>query len=51
VDHVFAFPNIVRFSWGTIEPFLNKAAKVEWPHEQELEKVWRSPLNWSLPGA
>ncbi|KAF1321069.1 Ribonuclease h2 subunit a, partial [Globisporangium splendens] len=39
MDNVFGFPNIVRFSWGTIEPFLLKAVKVEWPHDKELEKV------------
>lgn len=39
MDNVFAFPNIVRFSWGTVEPFLDKAVKVEWPHDKELDKV------------
>ncbi|TMW62684.1 hypothetical protein Poli38472_005302 [Pythium oligandrum] len=39
MDPVFAFPNIVRFSWGTIEPFLGKAVPVDWPYERELEKA------------
>ncbi|RLN96601.1 hypothetical protein BBJ28_00000147 [Nothophytophthora sp. Chile5] len=39
MDNVFVFPNIIRFSWGTVEPFLTKAVKVEWPHEKELEKA------------
>ncbi|KAF1786885.1 Ribonuclease HII/HIII domain [Phytophthora cactorum] len=39
VDRVFVFPNIIRFSWGTVEPFTEKAVKVEWPHEKELEKA------------
>ncbi|KAG1709116.1 hypothetical protein DVH05_022748 [Phytophthora capsici] len=39
VDNVFIFPNIIRFSWGTVEPFFDKAVKVEWPHEKELEKT------------
>jgi hypothetical protein len=39
MDDVFVFPNIIRFSWGTVEPFVEKAVKVEWPHEKELEKV------------
>lgn len=39
MDPVFAFPNIVRFSWGTIEPFLQKAVPVDWPYERELEKA------------
>ncbi|KAJ8524212.1 hypothetical protein ON010_g16906 [Phytophthora cinnamomi] len=39
MDEVFVFPNIIRFSWGTVEPFFEKAVKVEWPHDKELEKV------------
>ncbi|KAL4158391.1 hypothetical protein PRNP1_004167 [Phytophthora ramorum] len=39
MDDVFVFPNIIRFSWGTVEPFVEKAAKVEWPHEKELDKA------------
>ncbi|KAL3667072.1 hypothetical protein V7S43_008014 [Phytophthora oleae] len=39
VDNVFVFPNIIRFSWGTVEPFFDNAVKVEWPHEKELEKA------------
>uniref|UniRef100_A0AAV1UH17 Ribonuclease n=1 Tax=Peronospora matthiolae TaxID=2874970 RepID=A0AAV1UH17_9STRA len=39
MDEVFMFPSIIRFSWGTVEPFYEKAVKVEWPHEKELEKV------------
>jgi ribonuclease H2 subunit A len=39
MDPVFAFPTIVRFSWGTIEPFLAKAVPVDWPYERELEQV------------
>ncbi|TYZ58378.1 hypothetical protein PybrP1_006186 [[Pythium] brassicae (nom. inval.)] len=39
LEPLFAFPNIVRFSWGTVEPFLAKAVKVEWPHEKELDKA------------
>ncbi|RMX62793.1 hypothetical protein DD238_007752 [Peronospora effusa] len=39
MDEVFLFPNIIRFSWGTIDPFFEKAVKVEWPHEKELDKV------------
>lgn len=45
MDQVFVFPNIIRFSWGTVEPFFEKAVKVEWPHDKELEKVsggWKS---------
>ncbi|KAJ0409097.1 hypothetical protein P43SY_002231 [Pythium insidiosum] len=38
MDPVFAFPNIVRFSWGTIEPFFAKATPVDWPFMRELEK-------------
>ena len=39
MDEVFMFPSIIRFSWGTVEPFYEKAVKVEWPHEKELDKV------------
>ncbi|KAG6602783.1 ribonuclease HII [Phytophthora cinnamomi] len=39
MDEVFVFPNIIRFSWGTVEPFFEKAVKVEWPHDKELEKA------------
>ena len=39
MDDVFMFPNIIRFSWGTVEPFSEKAVKVEWPHEKVLDKV------------
>lgn len=39
MEPLFAFPNIVRFSWGTVEPFLTKAVKVEWPHDKELDKA------------
>ena len=39
MDKVFVFPNIIRFSWGTIDPFFEKAVKVKWPHEKELDKV------------
>ncbi|CAI5736934.1 unnamed protein product [Hyaloperonospora brassicae] len=39
MDDVFMFPNIIRFSWGTVEPFSEKAVKVEWPHEKELDKA------------
>ncbi|KAG7394143.1 Ribonuclease H2 subunit A [Phytophthora boehmeriae] len=39
MDNVFVFPNIIRFSWGTVEPFFEKAVKVEWPHDKELEKA------------
>ncbi|CAH0492344.1 unnamed protein product [Peronospora farinosa] len=39
MDEVFLFPNIIRFSWGTIDPFFEKAVKVEWPHEKELDKA------------
>ncbi|CAI5718031.1 unnamed protein product [Peronospora destructor] len=39
MDEVFVFPNIIRFSWGTIDPFFEKAVKVEWPHEKEIDKA------------
>lgn len=39
MENLFTFPNIVRFSWGTIEPYLTKAVKVEWPHDKDLDKV------------
>ncbi|KAG7386704.1 Ribonuclease H2 subunit A [Phytophthora pseudosyringae] len=39
MDDVFVFPNIIRFSWGTVEPFVEKAVKVEWPHDKELDKA------------
>ncbi|KAF4037621.1 Ribonuclease HII [Phytophthora infestans] len=39
MDQVFVFPNIIRFSWGTVEPFNEKAVKVEWPHDKDLEKA------------
>ncbi|DAZ97400.1 TPA: hypothetical protein N0F65_011284 [Lagenidium giganteum] len=38
-DNLFVFPNIVRFSWGTIESYLERAVKVEWPHEKDLDKA------------
>ncbi|TDH66854.1 hypothetical protein CCR75_003123 [Bremia lactucae] len=39
LDPVFVFPNIIRFSWGTVEPFLEKAVKVDWIYEKELTKA------------
>ncbi|RLN90593.1 hypothetical protein BBJ28_00007965 [Nothophytophthora sp. Chile5] len=50
MDNVFVFPNIIRFSWGTVEPFLTKAVKVEWPHEKELEKVGTSTQDRAFEG-
>ncbi|OQR94806.1 ribonuclease H2 subunit A [Thraustotheca clavata] len=35
VEPVFGYPNIVRFSWGTMESYLDRMANVEWPHEKE----------------
>ncbi|KAI9895608.1 hypothetical protein PsorP6_018655 [Peronosclerospora sorghi] len=27
-DEIFLFPNIIRFSWGTVEPFLEKLLRL-----------------------
>ncbi|OWZ19587.1 Ribonuclease H2 [Phytophthora megakarya] len=48
VDNVFVFPNIIRFSWGTVEPFFEKAVKVQWPHEKELEKCLHRGEVWQF---
>ncbi|POM78252.1 Ribonuclease H2 subunit A [Phytophthora palmivora] len=48
MDNVFVFPNIIRFSWGTVEPFYEKAVKVEWPHEKELEKCLHRGELWQF---
>ncbi|KDO24659.1 hypothetical protein SPRG_10192 [Saprolegnia parasitica CBS 223.65] len=35
VERVFGYPNILRFSWGTLESYLDRMAAVEWPHDKE----------------
>ncbi|KAF0700726.1 Aste57867_8780 [Aphanomyces stellatus] len=35
LEPVFGYPNIVRFSWGTLESYVDRLVKVDWPHDKE----------------
>ncbi|ETV99163.1 ribonuclease HII [Aphanomyces invadans] len=35
LDPVFGYPNIVRFSWGTLESYHDRLVDVTWPHDKE----------------
>ena len=30
LENIFGYPTAVRFSWGTLEPLLEKAVTVKW---------------------
>ncbi|CAK4674237.1 unnamed protein product [Aphanomyces euteiches] len=35
IDPIFGYPNIVRFSWGTLESYKDRLVPVEWVHDKE----------------